>query len=447
MNTIDNSRRRFIQQAAAGVAGAALARRSSAAGSLGANDRLRLGIVGFSDRAKDALLPALFELAPSLNLSIAAVADIWSLRRDEGAQFIATHTGERPAVARNTEELYERRIVDAVVISTADFQHALHAVEAMRAGCDVYVEKPLANRMADARLFLDTARETKRIVQVGTQRRSSARVQRVREYLRGGEFGDLIFADIARNANQPGRWRRPDLVNALRQDDTDWTRFLMGRAREAWDPRKYVEFRLFWPYSSGIPDQWMVHDIDTLHFVTGVTKPRSVVASGGVYQWRDGRENPDTLTVVFEYPHPDDPLRGFEVVFSSRMGNSAGTREMYYSNGGSLDVRTGQVTADGSMQERHAKAVQVSPRAVTPRTLGEEAAARRAEIAPANTGVDSALVSHFRNWIECMRHRSAPVADPQAGYDHSAALCMTIEALHSGRRTTFDPERQDVVTS
>lgn len=440
------SRRQFIQHTAAGVVGATLAARGTNVGAQGANDRIRIGIVGFSERLKDALLPALLQLAPTMNVAVTAVADIWSLRREEGAQWITEKTGKRPLIARNTDELYDKRAVDAVVIATADFQHALHGIEAMKAGCDLYVEKPLANRMSDARTFLDTARETKKIVQVGTQRRSSAAMQNVREYLKTGEFGPLVAADIARNVNQPGRWRRPEAVKSLRQEDTDWKRYLMGRTKDAWDPHKYLEFRLFWPYSSGIPDQWLVHDIDALQFATGLSHPRSVVAQGGVYAWPDGRQNADTMSAVLEYVYPGTNA-AFQVIFSSRMGNSADSREMYYSKGGSLDTRTGEVTANGGLQERYAKEAGLPSLTVKPRKLLEAAPKGPAEVAAANTGADASVVAHFRNWIDCMRSRSAPVADAQAAYDHSVAVCMTIEAMHTGRRITFDPQRRDVLTN
>src|SRR5688500_7379012 len=261
-----NSRRDFIKLAAVGAAGMAMgSQASSYANIIGANDRVRVGIVGFSDRLQDALLEGLMKNAARQNFEIVAVSDIWSLRRDEGAEYIGKLTGKTIAKARNNEELYDRKDVDAVIISTADFQHAMHALEAVRAGRDVYVEKPLANSMADARALLRAVKETNKVVQVGTQRRSSQGSIRVRDYIQSGAFGDINMVRFYATVNQPMRWHRPKLVAALRQEDTDWKRFLMNRPKVVWDPRKYVEFRLYWPYSSGIPDQWMVHQIDALH--------------------------------------------------------------------------------------------------------------------------------------------------------------------------------------
>jgi predicted dehydrogenase len=273
----------------------------------GAGERIRIGIVGFSDRLRSSLLPALLPLAGEFNCEVVGVSDLWSRRRQEAEEWFAKNSGKAVPTYRNNEELYERAKPDAVIISTADFQHPLHLAEALRAGCDVYGEKPFAETMQDARAALKAARETNKVIQIGSQRRSGATYHAAHDYLKSGKFGPIVAAEMTWNVNQPGRWRRPDLVAALRQQDTDWKRFLMNRPEAAWDPRKYLEYRLFWPYSSGIPGQWMCHQIDTIHWFTGLPHPRSVAANGGIYQWKDGRTNCDTLTAVFDYGPLDDP--------------------------------------------------------------------------------------------------------------------------------------------
>jgi predicted dehydrogenase len=431
-----------LKAAGAGAAGLALARPARV---LGANDRVRVGIVGFSDRTRGALIPAFLKHAGELGFEIAAVSDIWSLRREEAVARLEKLTGTRPFACRNNEELYERKDVDAVIVGTADFQHALHAVEAVRAGRDAYVEKPLANTMADARAVRDAVRETGRVVQIGTQRRSSPSYVRAAEYLRSGRFGEVVMVEMTWNVNQPGRWRRPALVPKLREEDTDWKRFLLNRPFEPFDPRKYLEFRLFWPYSSGIPDQWLVHQIDTVHWFTGLPRPRGVVANGGIYAWRDGRRNWDTFTAVFDYGPLDDPSRGFQVMYSSRQTNSAGgIKEVYFSNGGMLDLDRGRVSGDGGLTERHAKAMGREANVLAEVSLTE--AAGPVETA-ADTGADDSTSANMRNWMECVRSRQRPNADIEAGYSHSVALCMTIAAMQTGRRVGFDDARQDVVVA
>jgi predicted dehydrogenase len=233
-------------------------------------------------------------------------------------------------------------------------------------------------------------------------------------------------------------------VPKLREADTDWKRFLLNRPFEPFDPRKYLEFRLFWPYSSGIPDQWLVHQIDTVHWFTGLPRPRGVVANGGIYLWKDGRRNWDTFTAVFDYGPLDDPSRGFQVTYSSRQTNSAGgIKEVYFSNGGTLDLDRGRVTGDGGLTERYAKAMNREANVLPEVALTDAAPVETA----ADTGADDSTSAHMRNWMECVRSRKRPNADVEAGYSHSVALCMTIAALQTGRRVGFDDAKQDVVVA
>src|SRR5262245_22430332 len=416
MANSDNSRRTFIKTSVAGAAGIAIgARASSYARILGANDRVRVAFVGPGDRARDALIPAFLRLAGDLNFEPVAVCDIWNKRRDEGAEYIAQQAdklhvpiaGEQLAKARNTDELYSMKNIDAVVIATADFQHAVHCMEGVRAGKDVYVEKPFANTMDDARAALKLVPGSKQIVQVGTQRRSTPSYMRAYDFIKSGKFGDIVMAEMTWNVNQPGRWRRPKLVPTLREQDTDWKRFLINRPSEAFNARKHLEFRLFWPYSSGIPDQWMVHQIDTVHWFTGFDHPTSVVANGGIYLWNDGRTNFDTMTAVFDYGNAAKGGKGFQVVYSSRQTNGAGgTKEIYFSNGGSLNLDTNAIGPEGGLESRYAepmgkKAFQLPKMSLA----GTET--EKAETA-ANTGADSSTVAHMRNWMECVRARKQP---------------------------------------
>lgn len=447
-----SSRRNFLKTLSAGAAGSLLAGGMTAqsyARIRGANDRVRVGIVGFSGRARGSLIPSLLASGKDLNFDVVAVSDIWNRRREEGVAFVQAQRAEAGLAGgagvqamRNNEELYESGMVDAVVISTADFQHALHAIEAVEAGCDAYVEKPFANTMEDANLALEKITASDRVLQVGTQRRSASNYMAANEYIRSGKFGDIVSAHMTWNVNQPGRWRRPDLVASIRESDTDWTRYLMNRPHEPWDPRKYLEYRLFWPYSSGIPDQWMVHQIDTVHWFTGLPYPRSVAANGGIYLWRDGRTNFDTMTAVYDYGSPEEAGSGFQVVYSSRQTNSAGgVRELYYSNGGTLNLDTNAVTPEGGLRERHAAAMGMQPF-----QLGETKLEAAGGVATAaNTGGDDATMAHMRNWMECVRSRKTPNADVHAAWNHSVALCMTIAALHTGQRVSFDAEKKDVV--
>lgn len=438
------TRRDFIKTSLLGTGGLLLGGlsldSSIYARSRNANNIVKVGIVGFSDRCRGSLIPAFMAHAQELGFEIVAVSDIWKRRREEAAAFFEKNYGKKVRLFRNNEELYEAKICDAVIISTADFQHATHLVEAVKAGCDAYCEKPFAETMEDARIALRIAKESDRIIQIGSQRRSAPNYHAACDFIKSGKFGQITMVEMSWNVNQPGRWRRPALVAECREEDTDWKRFLCNRPYEPWDPRKYLEYRLFWPYSSGIPGQWMSHQIDTVHWFTGLSHPRSVAANGGIYLWKDGRRNYDTMTAVMDYG-PEGSTDGFQVLYTSRFTNSAGgVKELYFSNGGTLNLDTNEVTSAGGLQARDA------------RDMGMEANLLESFKLPdikvdtaANMGGDPMTSLHMRNWMECVRSRKETNAPVQAGYNHSIATMMTNAAVRSGEKVTFDERAQEIL--
>ena len=440
------SRRDFIKTSLAATGGLMLGGISldakTVARSKGANGKVRVGIVGFSDRCRSSLIPTFMASADELGFEIVAVSDIWNRRREEARVFFKEKYDIDVKLFRNNEELYESGMCDAVIISTADFQHALHLVEAVEAGCDAYCEKPFAETMADARKALKIATGSGRIIQIGSQRRSAPNYQAAYDYINSGKFGQITMVEMTWNVNQPGRWRRPGLVAECREADTDWKRFLCNRPFEPWDPRKYLEYRLFWPYSSGIPGQWMSHQIDTVHWFTGYNYPRSVAANGGIYLWKDGRTNYDTMTAVLDYGPADNPEKGFQVIYSSRFTNSAGgTKEIYYSNGGELNLDTNMVTPNGGLTARNAADAGMKENRLESFSLSEAAKIST----DANTGGDPMTTAHMLNWMECVRSRKQPNANYMAGYNHSIACIMVTAALRTHEYTVFDPATQEVM--
>lgn len=440
-------RRLFIKNSIKATAGVYVANLGFSAKSyaniIGSNDRVRVGVVGFSDRFRQALFPSFSNHYKELNFDIIALSDIWSIRRDEGGAFLKEKLGHDVTSCRNNDELYQLKYLDAVIIGTADFQHALHTIEAVKAGCDAYVEKPFAETMEDNRGALKAIKASDRIVQIGSQRRSGANYKAADAFIKEGKFGPITMVELTWNVNQPGRWRRPALVARLNEADTDWKRFLMNRPFETWDPRKYLEYRLFWPYSSGLPGQWMSHQIDTVHWFSGLKHPRSVVANGGIYMWKDGRRNWDTITAVFDYGPQDDASTGFQVTFGSRMHNGdENSSEIYYSNGGELNLITNKVSPRGGLTKNMAAAMNMQENLLPEFNLAD---ASVKAVASANTGGDPLTSAHVRNWMECIRSRKQPNAPVEAGYYHSIANIMTTAAARTGFKATFDEQTQEVM--
>jgi len=442
-----NSRRDFIKKSALATAGTYIGAMGFGAKSygniIGANDRVRVGVVGFSDRFRSSLLPAFAGHHKELNFDMVAVSDIWKRRREEGQAILKEKMGHDIKTFVNNEALYSSKEVDAVIISTADFQHALHTVEAVRAGCDTYTEKPFAETMEDARAAMKAVKETGKIVQIGSQRRSGRNYHAAADFVQSGKFGPITMVELTWNVNQPGRWRRQALVDQIKESDTDWKRYQMNRPTEAWDPRKYLEFRLFWPYSSGLPGQWMSHQIDTVHWFSSLKNPRSATANGGIYQWKDGRKNWDTMAVAFDYGPADDLSKGFQVTFTSRMHNGDDNpAEIYYSNGGEMNLNTNMVTPTGGLSERHAKPMGMSANLLKEANLN---VVDEKIIASANTGNDPLTSSHMRNWMESVRDRKQPNAPVEAGYSHAIAVIMANAAVHTGMKATFNEATQEVM--
>lgn len=442
-----NSRRDFIKKSALATAGTYLGAMGFGAKSygniIGANDRVRVGVVGFSDRFRSSLLPAFAGHHKELNFDMVAVSDIWKRRREEGQAILKEKMGHDIKTFVNNEALYSSKEVDAVIISTADFQHALHTVEAVRAGCDTYTEKPFAETMEDARAAMKAVKETGKIVQIGSQRRSGRNYHAAADFVQSGKFGPITMVELTWNVNQPGRWRRQALVDQIKESDTDWKRYQLNRPAEAWDPRKYLEFRLFWPYSSGLPGQWMSHQIDTVHWFSSLKNPRSATANGGIYQWKDGRKNWDTIAVAFDYGPADDLSKGFQVTFTSRMHNGdENPAEIYYSNGGEMNLNTNMVTPTGGLAERFAKPMGMSANLLKETNLN---VVDEKIIASANTGNDPLTSGHMRNWMESVRDRKQPNAPVEAGYSHAIAVIMANAAVHTGMKATFNEATQEVM--
>jgi predicted dehydrogenase len=185
----------------------------------------------------------------------------------------------------------------------------------------------------------------------------------------------------------------------------------------------------------------MAHQIDTVHWFSGLPYPRSVVANGGIYQWKDGRTNADTMAVTFDYGPINDLTQGFQVVYLSRFSNSAGgVKELYYSNAGMINLDTNEISDNGGLREREAKAMGLNPNMLKNRKLSGESAASEAIM-----NNDPMTFSHVKNWMECVRNRKETNAPIEVGYSQSIATIMSNAAYRTGQRVTFDPVKQEVL--
>jgi predicted dehydrogenase len=439
-------RRSFLIAGAAAIGTSAL----SYGRIIGANDRISLGHIGVGRRGRE-LASVVADLKRSHNVEMTAVCDLWKVNRDRAAKAAEQAYDRAPRSFTDVDELLARKDVDAVIISTADFQHAPMLKLVAAAGKDAYCEKPMANVLEEAKAARDAVRSHNLIVQIGTQHRSEPYQIAAKESIASGALGDVSKVEIVWNYHGP-RWRGRSEVNQIREQDTDWKKWLLTKAYRPFDPRLYFEFRLYREFSSGIPDQWMSHGIDLAHYLLEDHFPKSVVALGGVFAWPDGRENPDTFHALLEYP------KGFLVSYSTSFGNDSdsstrimGRKATLINIGGEGSQRWKLVEEKGNHE-----ANPFVHRAQKMITLGGEkmhalpwskrlvAGAVEKTYGPLPFTSD-ANPSHMKNWIDCMRSRRQPNATVEHGFAHSVAVIMAAQAQREGKKLYWDSDTEQIL--
>jgi predicted dehydrogenase len=417
---------------------------------VGANDRICLGQVGIGNRGRE-LASVVGGLKSRHNVEMIGVCDLWTVNRERAAKAATGEYGRAPRSFQYLEDLLAEKDLDAVIISTADFQHAPHLRLVAEAGKDAYCEKPMANDLAEAKAARDAVRSRNRVVQIGTQHRSEPYQNAVRDLIAKGEVGRISKIEIVWNYHGP-RWRGRPEVRQIREEDTDWRRWLLSKPYRPFDPRAYFEFRLYRDFSSGIPDQWMSHGVDMVHFLTGDPFPRSAVAHGGVFAWRDGRENPDTFQALLEYP------KGFLVSYSTSFGNDSdsftrimGDRGTLVNIGGEGSQRWKFVEEKGTRESN--PFVRRSQRYIK---LGSSERSGASLPGKLFTGlvektygplpfISDSNPSHMRNWLECLRTRKDPNVPVEAGLAQSAAAIMATRAQREGKRFYWNPATEEIL--
>ncbi|MCI0422035.1 MAG: Gfo/Idh/MocA family oxidoreductase [Acidobacteria bacterium] len=258
---------------------------------LGANERVRAGLIGIGLIGKRHLLD--FMAQPDVD--IAAICEVYEPRLEEG---VATSGGKAERF-KDFRKMLERKDVDAVVVSTPDHWHALMTIMACAAGKDVYVEKPLTLFVKEGRWMIEAARQYKRIVQVGTQQRSGTPFQKCRELIRGGHIGDLRSVRMSSCRNILPGFASAAADGALNEED--WKMWLGPAPYVTFDKNRCIyHFRWFWDYSGGQTTNLLAHEIDIVHWVTQQL-PQSVAAMGGRYSLKGIGETPDIFEALFQY--------------------------------------------------------------------------------------------------------------------------------------------------
>jgi predicted dehydrogenase len=442
-------RRDFLKTATAGVSAAAAsttilrAQTQTSQPEVPAADRIQiatigLGIQGINDTRAALRVPG---------VELVAVADVY-----DGRLTLAKEMhGDQVFTTRDYREVLSRPDVDAVIIATPDHWHARVAIDAMKAGKDVYVEKPMVQDPEDGLELIETERRTKRIVEVGSQRVSSIVYAKARELFRAGSIGELnlVEAYINRNSSQ-GAWQYSIPPDASQQT-IDWTRFLGDAPKRPFEPIRMFRWRNYRDYGTGIPGDLFVHLFTGIHFVLDSIGPTRIIATGGIRYWKDGRDVPDVMLALFDYPktstHPAHTLM-LKVNFAD--GSGEGQAFRFVGPDGVITIGGGSVTlARRQRPKEPGHSADTFPKAMEEEFLKQyrEQYPDRPELRTGAEEVYSAprdyndSVEHFRTFFNAMRSRQPVVEDATFGLRAGGPAVLANHSYFEGRAINWDPEK------
>ena len=403
----DNARRNFLKKAAAGLAVAAT---YPTARVLGANDRIRVGMIGPGARGQE-LLSQLLKLPGA---QLVAVADVYSRRRDEVKKLV-------PSVEAfdDHRRLLDRKDIDGVIVASPLHIHARHFLDALEAGKDLYSEKTMTWSIAEADECLAAAKKSDRVVQIGLQYESSGILADARKWIQDGIVGKVTQVEAWMSRNTPhgkGQWVRqvpPDCT----AENVDWKAFLNGRPNRPFDGFKFINWRLFWEFSGGNITENMIHQIAWIMSALDLPAPTAAFMSGGVFSEKDGRQVPDTIVVTLEFP------ADMVVTWQSTFSNSHyGLGERILGSDGTIEHIAG---ASNMVRDAGDDVIRYYP----------EKANRPGGAALTGQAPDQ---NHMANWLECMRSRKTPNASVEIGYRSAIAAHMSNISYRQKQRVTLE---------
>jgi predicted dehydrogenase len=403
------SRRDFSRTSFALAAGSAM----SAMRITGANERIRIGLIGSGGRGREDW----GNFLKQADVGPVAVCDVYDPFREQG---IAMTEG-RAKPYKDFRKLIEQKDIDAVIVATPDHWHALITVAACNAGKDVYCEKPLSLMMGEGRKMVEAARKNNRVVQTGSQQRSGSHYIQAQKLIRDGGIGQVhrIRAGMQRNIF-PGL--KPTALQSGLNSQLDWNMWL-GPAREVdFDPFRCIyNFRWFWDYSGGQMTNWGAHHLDIARWIIGAKGPAVVSGTGGRFALTDGGQTPDVQEVLYQFP-------GVVVTWtSSEIAEGEPFTLDIYGTKGMMSLTRGGFHVKPEMASRNGK------KEKTP--LME----------PLQVAGGDLNGAHVRNFLDCVKSRQRPNADVEEGHLTAVMCHLGNISTRLGRSIRWDPEKEMIV--
>lgn len=435
----NKSRRDFIKQAGAGAAALTVLSETTTAQSkaryvfargrvIGANDRINVGFVGCGGRMNTHIDYIGKRAKERGDVQPAAVCDIYGKRKNAARERAGV---DEKSVHHDYRELCARKDIDAVVIASPDHWHHLHAMAALRAGKDVYLEKPFTYTIEEAREIAEAVKSNQRILQVGSQYTSFDHFHKARKAIEDGLIGKLVWATAGygRNANKDGGEWNYEIDKDASEKNIDWKAFLGPAPKRSFSAERYFRWRKYWDYSGGIATDLFYHALAPIVMITGRQFPEHVSASGGIFIQKD-REVPDTFAMSVDYPN-------FNVQLSCSV--ASGAAPLVAING-----TEGRIIIARNGEDFSHNAVEVIPdreyRKEFKAKTGDEKLS--VECKPNVRGSHP----HMENFLDVMRSRQEPNLSAELGYRVMAAIRMGVDAYRQQTTMHWDARRERAST-
>ena len=427
------NRRDFVKgatgvAAALGMTSKAFGARPVAARVIGANDRINIGVIGVGGRG-GYLAKEFADIGERTGgCRVAAVCDVYEKRKRLAAE------AHQCQGYLDWREVVNRTDIDAVVVATPDHWHAPIALEAMDRGKDVYLEKPMCHTIEEAKQLASTVRETKRVLQVGSQTTSSDQWHKAKKAIADGMIGDMIMSQGSYHRNSvEGEWNwkiDPDAGPDGKGDNyIDWKTWLGPATKRPWDADRYFRFRKYWDYSGGIATDLFYHVVAPMNICWAEPQfPSKVTAAGGIYVFKD-REVPDTFHLLAEYP------KGHSLVLSSSMANSQHIPGLIRGHEGTL------IMVEHGRFEGYAPQIKVVPEK---RVISSAYKGKFGENEISIPVEETPRWAHMQNFLDCMRSRQKPTLDVETGMRAQVTISMAVQAYREGRVLYWDEKNLKV---
>ncbi len=421
------TRRDFIKTSVAAAGAAAVYHRNVHASILGANDRINIGCIGVGGRGTDVMGWVMEVGKGNYPAQVIAVCDVYRKRLNK-----AKETSNAEFATLDYREVIARKDVDAVIIATPDHWHAPIAIEAMKAGKDVYCEKPMTRTVEEAKKFYEVQKTTNRVVQIGSQTTSSDQWWKARKAIQDGMIGQLLMSQGSYHRNTiEGEWNWPIDQNAgpdAKGDDyIDWKMWLGSAPKRSFNADRFFRFRKYWDYSGGIATDLFYHVVAPLNICWGEPQfPQKVMASGGIYIFKDGREVPDTFHLIAEFP------KGHSLVLSSSMANGQHFPGLIRGHEGTIMI------VPGGQFESRVKFITVTPERITKKNFVEKYGKEEMVIETEQRE------NHMENFLRCVKTREKPVLDALTAYKAMTTIGMAVQSYRDGKVLYFNEATQRV---